>query len=88
MEDFENFDTTIQIFSLDDTTSDALLKDFTKETLFGRLESTKEDLRQFGELARVEIAFSALNIRPNLTRNARTRGDFVGSSRADEDKKN
>lgn len=62
-------------------------KDFTKEMLLGRSEAGEVDLRQFGDLARVKIAFSALNIRSNLTRSASTRGDFAGSNRFDEDKK-
>ena len=62
-------------------------KDFTKETFLRRLESEKEDLRQYAKLARVETTFSALNIRSNLTRSTSTRGDFFGISRSDEDKK-
>ena len=37
-------------------------KYFTKETLLRRLESLEEELRQSGELAKVEIAFSSLKI--------------------------
>ena len=62
-------------------------KDFIKEMLLGRLESREVDLRQSRDLARVEIAFSYLNIWPNLTRSTSTHGDFVGSSRSNEDKK-
>ena len=62
-------------------------KDFTKETLLGRLESVEVNIRQSGDLAWVEIAFSTLNIWPNLTRSASICGDFGSGSRADEDKK-
>ena len=39
---------------------------FTKETFLGRLEATKFDLKKLGELAKVEIAFSTLSVRPSL----------------------
>ena len=45
MEDLENFDTTIQASSLDDLASKPYTKDFTKETLLGRLELEEVDLR-------------------------------------------
>ena len=35
----------------------------TKETLLGRLEATELDLKQSGQLALVEIAFSALRVK-------------------------
>lgn len=44
-------------------------ENFTKETLLGRLEVVKLDLKYFGELALVEIAFSALNVKSSPTRN-------------------
>ena len=61
-------------------------KDFTKETLLGRLEVAKVDLRQFRDLTRVEIALSYLNVQPNLIRSARTHVDFASSSKSNEDK--
>ena len=62
-------------------------KNFTKETLIGRLESEKVDQRQFGDLARVETTLNTLNIWPNLTKSAPTHGDFASSKKYDEDKK-
>ena len=55
--------------------------------LLGRLEFVEVDLRQSGDLARVETTFSVPKFWPNLTRSANTHGDFVGSSLYDEDKK-
>ena len=46
-------------------------KDFTKETLFGRLEAVELDLKQSREFDLVKIAFSALNVKSSSTRNAR-----------------
>lgn len=62
-------------------------KDFTKEILLRRLEAVENELRQSGELTRIETAFSALNIRPSLSRTTSTRGNFSSSSRSDEDRK-
>ena len=62
-------------------------KEFTKETLLGRLEVVENELRQFGELTRTETTFNALSIRPNLSRSTSARGDFASSSRSKEDKK-
>ena len=45
------------------------IENFTKETLLCRLEATELDLKQLGELAKVEIAFSTLSVRPSLARN-------------------
>ena len=59
---------------------------FTKETFLGRLEAVEEDLKQYGEIAKVETTFSALNVRPNLTRSTSVHGDFSSSSKSDEDK--
>ena len=61
-------------------------KNFTKEILFGRLKSVDEDPRKSRDLWRVKIAFSALNIWPNLTRSASIDGDFASSRRSNEDK--
>ena len=46
-------------------------KNFTKETLLGILEAIELDLNFFGELASVETAFNALNVKFGLRRNAR-----------------
>ena len=55
-------------------------KDFTKETLLGRLEAVENELRQSRELTRIETTFNALNIRPSLSRSTSSRGDFANSS--------
>ena len=39
-------------------------KNFTKETLLGRLEAIEFDLKNLGELAKVEKTFSALIVTP------------------------
>ena len=44
-------------------------------------------MRYSRELAIVEMAFSAMSIRPNLSRSTSARGDFSSSSRSEEDKK-
>ena len=62
-------------------------KYFTKETLLGRLEAVENELRQSGELTRTKTTFSALNIRPSLSRSTSARGDFASSSRSEEDRK-
>ena len=36
--------------------------------MLGKLEATELDLKQTRELAKVEIAFSALSVRPSLPR--------------------
>ena len=43
-------------------------KNFTKETLLGRLEVVELDLKQSGELAKVETTSSAFSVRPSLAR--------------------
>ena len=55
----------------------ACIEKFTKETLLGRLEAEKLDLKQFGELTTIEIAFSALNVKPSLARNTSVQNDFA-----------
>ena len=60
-------------------------KDFTKETLLGRLEAVENELRQSRELTKIEIAFSGLNIRPNLSRTTSAKGDFSSSNRSKKD---
>ena len=59
---------------------------FTKETLFGRLEATEFDLKQLEELDKVETTFSALIFRPSLVRNTSAQGDFANSSKTIEEK--
>ena len=59
-------------------------KNFTKETLLGRLEAVEFDLKQFGELAKVEIEFSALNVKPSLEKNKSVQGDISSSSKTVE----
>ena len=55
---------------------------FSRETLLGRLKATKMNLRLSGELPRMETAFSALSIRPTLSRSTSVNGDYVSSSRS------
>ena len=62
-------------------------KDFTKEMLLGRLEVAEEDLRQSGDLTRVETTFCALIVLSNLSRNASTHGDFSSSKKSNKDNK-
>ena len=86
MEDIEDSNTTIKptihmIQLLIPCTSD-----FTKETLLGRLEAAEVDLKQSRELAKVETAFSALNVQPNMTRSTSVCGDFASNKKFDEDK--
>ena len=59
---------------------------FTKETLLGRLEATEFDLKQYGELTKVETTFSALNIKPGLTKNTKVQEDIASSSQSVEEK--
>ena len=61
-------------------------KNFTKETLLGRLEFAEFDLKQFGELTKVETKFSAPNIKPGLARNTKVQGDIASSSKSIEEK--
>ena len=60
--------------------------DFTKETLLSRLEEVEVDMKEFEELAKVDIDFSALNVQPNLKRSTSVHGDFASSRKSDEDK--
>ena len=62
-------------------------KDFTKETLLGKLEAVENELRQFGKLTRTQTTFSALSIRPNLSRSISSRGYFSSSNISEEDRK-
>ena len=62
-------------------------KDFTKETLLGRLEAVENELRQSGELTRIEAAFISLNIQPSISKSTSARGDFSSSIRSEEDRK-
>ena len=56
-------------------------KNFTKETLLGRLEAVVLDLKQCGELASVETTFSALSVGHGLARNTSAQGEFASSSK-------
>ena len=58
----------------------------TKETLLGRLEVVELDLKQSRELASIEIAFSALNIKSGLTRNTGVQNDFSSSNKIVDEK--
>ena len=57
------------------------LDKFSKETLLGRLEVAKVNLKKSGDFPKIEIAFNAMNIRPILSRRARTSGNFVGNNK-------
>ena len=46
-------------------------KNFTKETLLDRLEVVEFDLKQSGELEKVETTFSTFDIKPTLERNTK-----------------
>ena len=59
---------------------------FTKETLLGRLEATEFDLKESGELEKVETTFSALNIKPSLARSTKPQGSIASSNRSIEEK--
>ena len=63
-------------------------KNFTKETLLGKLEATNFDLKQYGELAKLETSFSALSVRPSLIRSTSAWGDFSSSRKFVEEKIN
>ena len=58
---------------------------FTKETLLGRLEAIEFDLKQSGELEKVETAFSALNIKPSLVRNTKVWGEIASRNKSIEE---
>lgn len=64
-------------------------KNFSRETLLGRLEATKISLKQFGDLPRVETTFSAPSVWTTLSRSAKTNGDYSSNNRSrfDKDKK-
>ena len=62
-------------------------KDFTKETLLGRLEVVENELRQSRELTRTKIDFSTLSIQPNLSRSTSSRGDYASSNRSKEERR-
>ena len=62
-------------------------KYFTKETLLVRHKTIENELRQFKELTRTKITFSALNIEPSLSRSTSPRADYASISRPDEDRK-
>ena len=66
-----------------------LTKDFTRETLLGKLQSIEMSMRYSGVLSRVEISFSALSFQPMLTRSAIKSGEYTSSSwtKEEEDKK-
>ena len=61
-------------------------ENFTKKTLLGRLEVVEFDLKQSGELAKVEKTFSALSVKPNLARNTNAQGSIASSSKSIEEK--
>ena len=55
--------------------------------MLARLEAVENELRQPKELTRIKKAFSALNIRPNLSKRTSARGDFASSRISKEDRK-
>ena len=55
---------------------------FTKEIFLGRLEAVEFDLKQSGELKKVETTFSALNIKLGLARNTKMHKDIASSSKS------
>lgn len=59
---------------------------FTKETFLGRLEAKEFDLKQSGELEKVETKFSALIIKPGLAKNTEAQGDIASSNKSIEEK--
>ena len=61
-------------------------KNFTKETLLGRLEVIEFDLKESRELAKVETAFGVLSVRPSLVGSTSVRGDFASNSKTIEEK--
>ena len=61
-------------------------KNFTKETLLGRLEAVELDLKKSRELAKVETTFSALSVRPSLAKSTSVQGDIASSSKTIEKK--
>ena len=62
-------------------------KDFTKETLLGRLEAVENELRQSGELTWIETTLNTLNTWSSLSSSTSARGDFASSNRSKEDRK-
>ena len=62
-------------------------KYFTKETLLGRLEAVENEFRYSRELIKIETTFSALNIRPSLSRSTSAIGDFSSIKKSEEDRK-
>ena len=61
-------------------------KNFTKETLLGKLEAVELDLKKFVELALVETIFSALNVKSGPTRNTSAHNDSTSSSKIVDEK--
>ena len=86
MEYLENSNTTFQEVAQMIQLMIPYTKNFTKETFLGRLEAVEFDLKQSRELAKVEIAFSALNIKPGLERNKKAQGDIASSNKSIEEK--
>ena len=56
-------------------------KKFSKETLLGRLEATKVNLKKNGDLPKIETTFNTLSMRPSLSRSVSTSGNYVGSNK-------
>ena len=86
MENLEKSDTTFQDNSIDDSANDTITENFTKETLLGRLEVGKLDLKQSKELALVEITFNALNVKFGPLRNTSAQNDFASSRKIVDEK--
>ena len=61
-------------------------KNFTKETLLGRLEAVELDLKQSRELTKVDTVFSALSVRPSLVRSKSALNDSASSSKTIDEK--
>ena len=59
---------------------------FTKEILLDILEAKKFDLKQSRELTKVEIAFSALSMKPGLARSTKVQGDIASNDKSMEEK--
>ena len=64
-----------------------MYKRFHKGDIAWKTWSSWEWARQSRELTRIKIDFSALNIRPSLSRSTSARGDFASSNRFEADKK-
>ena len=56
-------------------------KKFSKETLLGRLEATKVNLKKNGDLPKIETTFNTLSMRPSLSRSVSTSGNYDRSSK-------